>query len=258
MAAVWQMFFVRREARRALKRMDTILNQQSTYPTFGTQTSNTRLGSVTLPFSPDALVTPWGELLDAIEGAAHLAHSNPTLGLRRSNRIAALTKQDSRGTLKKKTSHSTTSKKVDYTTVTTPSPLNSPKTDEEMAASILHHAWARAVERDSTFIVLHCGGYERIAFRHRSTQTLFVSDLINVNKCSDPGYGAIHLGLFISILSDALDRAAQRAENPTQTSKKRRRSVVASDEPRKRPRTRTTVASEATKKLVERQQLQVP
>ncbi|KAG6818446.1 hypothetical protein H0H93_004864, partial [Arthromyces matolae] len=72
-----------------------------------------------------------------------------------------------------------------------------------------------------------------------------------------PAYGAIHVGLFISILSDVLDRVAQIEEHANQTSKKRRRSALSTIEPRKRPRTRTTVTSEAIRIITEQKQLQI-
>ena len=70
-------------------------------------------------------------------------------------------------------------------------------------------AWANAVETDSSFIILHCGTFERVAFRHRASQTLYVSELIDVTNCKNPHYGEIHLGLFLSIIKDALDRTLQ-------------------------------------------------
>lgn len=106
-------------------------------------------------------------------------------------------------------------------------------------------AWTRAVERDSSFIVLQCGTFERIAFRHRSTQTLFVSDLIDVTRCEDPGYGHIHIGLFMSLIEDACDRTRQLVSKNNR--KKRKHTSLPG--PMKRPRTRASIALEKTRRM---------
>ncbi|KAH9474857.1 Mitogen-activated protein kinase kinase 5 [Psilocybe cubensis] len=72
----------------------------------------------------------------------------------------------------------------------------------------VHHyiqkAWIDAVHTDATFIVFSCGRQERIAIRHRQSQTLFLSDLIDPTKI--PGYRKIHLGLTIAAIKDRLER----------------------------------------------------
>ncbi|KAF4604590.1 hypothetical protein EYR40_003364 [Pleurotus pulmonarius] len=74
---------------------------------------------------------------------------------------------------------------------------------------VLQHAWVTACRRDSTFIVFQCGNYERIGVRHRATQTLYLSDVIDVPNITDPGsYTELHLNLYVLILRDALQRAA--------------------------------------------------
>ena len=60
---------------------------------------------------------------------------------------------------------------------------------------------------DTTFIIFHCGKYERIGVRHRATGTLFLSNLIDVHSCRDPGYGKIQAGLYLLIIKDAMERA---------------------------------------------------
>ncbi len=59
---------------------------------------------------------------------------------------------------------------------------------------------------DSSTIIWDCGNYLRIGIRHRESQTLYLSDLIDVRTCTDPAYGKIWLGLHIAIVSDALER----------------------------------------------------
>lgn len=59
-------------------------------------------------------------------------------------------------------------------------------------------------------MVLHSGNYERIAFRHRETQTLFVSKAFEVKGNSS--YSRIHLALYVAILRDAVARLPRIAE----------------------------------------------
>ncbi|KAH9487245.1 hypothetical protein JR316_0001314 [Psilocybe cubensis] len=83
----------------------------------------------------------------------------------------------------------------------------------------IQHAWARAVETDSTFIVINCGVYERIGIRHRASQTLFISPLIDPTKCNDPAYGKLHIGLYIAIAEDMIDRFIIQSKRPPQVSR---------------------------------------
>ncbi|KAF4573544.1 hypothetical protein AB1N83_009777 [Pleurotus pulmonarius] len=80
--------------------------------------------------------------------------------------------------------------------------------DRPVVDQVLQHAWVTACRRDSTFIIFQCGNYERIGIRHRASQTLYLSDLISVPSIMEPGsYTKLHLGLYVSIIRDALDRA---------------------------------------------------
>ena len=54
--------------------------------------------------------------------------------------------------------------------------------------------------------MLHSGNHEVIGIRHRSSQTLYVSDVIIPHECVDPGYGKIHVGIIIAAIQDAMDR----------------------------------------------------
>jgi hypothetical protein len=56
---------------------------------------------------------------------------------------------------------------------------------------------------------MHAGSFEYIGVRHRATQTLYLSDLIKTHTCRDPGYGKLHIGLYIAALEDAEDRVMQ-------------------------------------------------
>ncbi|TFK71954.1 hypothetical protein BDN72DRAFT_895208 [Pluteus cervinus] len=118
---------------------------------------------------------------------------------------------------------------------------------------ILHHAWRQAVEVDSTFIIMNCGSYERIGFRHRATQTLYLSGLIEVWKC-EPSYGKLHLGLQMVIIRDAVDRYKQRVSQGTRKKPDRkRRDRPNTDLPPPRPKS-PRVAYHASKSDVVRMQ----
>jgi hypothetical protein len=74
-------------------------------------------------------------------------------------------------------------------------------------------AWAQAVNTGSTLIILHSGNHEIIGVRHRATQTLYVSDLIEPHRCTPtPTYGKIHVGIYIAAILDGLDRVKQDME----------------------------------------------
>ncbi|KAJ3515651.1 hypothetical protein NLJ89_g1621 [Agrocybe chaxingu] len=89
----------------------------------------------------------------------------------------------------------------------------------------LQYAWNRAVENDATYIVFHCGCYERIGVRHRASQTLYLSDLIYPVYGWDPAYGTLQLGLHLSIVQDVLEResTAKMCERRLRSSRKRTR-----------------------------------
>jgi len=98
---------------------------------------------------------------------------------------------------------------------------------------------------DAAFVVFHCGSRERIGIRHPSTQTLYLSEVIDVHNSAGPGYGKLQTGLYLSMLHDVLDRTAQ-AEELSRKSKrpKRRRPTDNTSVDRKRPRTRAAVAKQ--------------
>jgi hypothetical protein len=76
-------------------------------------------------------------------------------------------------------------------------------------------AWAQAVKVDGTVIVLHSGNYELVCVRHRASNTLYVSDLIEPPTCEDPGYGNFHVGIYMAGIQDAMDRKKQRLQPTT-------------------------------------------
>ena len=108
---------------------------------------------------------------------------------------------------------------------------------------------------DTTFIVFHCGTYERIGVRHRETGTLFLSDLIDVHSCRDPGYGKIQTGLYLLIIKDAMERARvfrKLIPEPSVSEKKSQVEPDKSQKVKKRPQTRSVTTLVEKEKVVRR------
>ena len=53
-----------------------------------------------------------------------------------------------------------------------------------------------------------------MCLRHRGTQTLYVSNLIEPPKCENPGYGKLHVGVYIAAIQEAVDRHQQLLLSP--------------------------------------------
>ena len=86
-----------------------------------------------------------------------------------------------------------------------------------MTINILQ-AWAQAVQHDSTLIILHSGNYEFVGVHHCKTQTLYLSNMIDVAKDDSPAYGKLHVGIYIVALRDAINCVSQRSGAPGQLS----------------------------------------
>ena len=61
-------------------------------------------------------------------------------------------------------------------------------------------------------MVLHSGNHEIIGIRHRKSQTLYISRLIEPHSCSNPAYGKIQVGIYIAAIQETIDRARQDEE----------------------------------------------
>ncbi|CAA7265524.1 unnamed protein product [Cyclocybe aegerita] len=79
----------------------------------------------------------------------------------------------------------------------------------------IQHTWARATLKDATFIIFNCGSHERVGIRHRETQTLFLSEPIDTVRV---GYRKCHIGLYLAIVQDVLERQKMAKEEETATS----------------------------------------
>ncbi|KAJ6481948.1 hypothetical protein C8R45DRAFT_1003556 [Mycena sanguinolenta] len=168
------------------------------------------------PIPPDASSAPW---------------SLPSAG--KSNEVPVLSAQRRSTRLNNSSSPSARAEK---STRVIPGRLKKSASDSDSkltAEALLQLGWARAIERDSTFIIFNCGNFERIGIRHRETRTLYLSDLIDVTACENPGYAKIQVGVTIALMLDTICRAkdAERARPPLQTSPRR--------SPRKRSRVDT-------------------
>ncbi|KIM42894.1 hypothetical protein M413DRAFT_125311 [Hebeloma cylindrosporum] len=108
---------------------------------------------------------------------------------------------------------------------------------------LLQHAWANAVLFDTTFIILNCGRYERIGIRHRASQTLYLSGLVDPVNTQDPRYRKLHVALNLAIARDVLERhdlatmvgtkrTAEEADvEESLPTAKRRKTAMPTDEP---------------------------
>ena len=61
-------------------------------------------------------------------------------------------------------------------------------------------------------MILHSGNHEIIGIRHRETQTLYISNVIEPHSCSNPAYGKIQVGIYIAAIQETIDRARQDIE----------------------------------------------
>jgi hypothetical protein len=86
-----------------------------------------------------------------------------------------------------------------------------------MLIPVSSQIWLEAVWADTTVIILHSGNHEIIGVRERSSQTLYLSKVIEPSKCRDPPYGKLHAGLYIASVKDGIDRSSQiqaASDNP--------------------------------------------
>ncbi|KAG6899641.1 hypothetical protein C0993_008418 [Termitomyces sp. T159_Od127] len=235
------------QSERGLRDIDKHLSQHFN-PRSHTSAPGCRPAQTGSPVPPDAINTTWGELVASLNS-----------GRRRSSRIPARERNGCKnGTrwIKAILPHANPHFRKDDA--------------QDFSKSMLLHAWARAVEVDATFIVINCANHERIGYRHRESQTLFISEIIDIPKCADPSYTKIHLGLYLSVIEDTLDRtrhiidkesllvrqpcqleveAVTQEESFRKSKRKRGDEDVSTSAPRKRPRTRATSVREYVRRL---------
>ncbi|KAG6902031.1 hypothetical protein C0995_005364 [Termitomyces sp. Mi166 len=268
--ALWQMFFPRQETEDMLKDISALANMD-TFPEINPLTVLKRwpLNDASFTLPPDAVKTSWEMTVASWLGAPGLSQTGdllkspvrPAFPLRRSTRTtmaklkaaADLKKTEKRPKREKKLETSPplpkTALEPKWPNVGLPERRDLPAIDKDMTTSIIQHAWTRALKWDSSFIIFHCGTFERIAFRHRSSQTLFISDLIDITQCENPMYSKVQIGLFISIINDVRDRTRQLISQEAKAMPKKRKRGFSPPETSKRPKTRQSAALEETRKM---------
>ncbi|KAG6835535.1 hypothetical protein H0H93_000423, partial [Arthromyces matolae] len=246
--AYWQTFFVDEEAKELLKDLDRIALDHVI------EGSCRTLGFLeptigTFPVPLDAPETPWGSpvssLIPELAPSKKLPKNNPKNGCG-TRSLAA------------KNTH-TTCHRGNLNINPTSKSGKGPRHDRivwpevwlgvqklKLRDSFLLQAWAQSVEADTTFIIFHCGNFERIGFRHRETQTLLLTDLIDIPNCSNPPYGRLQAGLYLAILQDAISRLKQQQAIDNEKPKSRRRRREPEDVPTTtRYNTRSAVSKES-------------
>ncbi|KAJ7065137.1 hypothetical protein B0H15DRAFT_872698 [Mycena belliarum] len=212
--AVWQVFMPSEEADELIDDMGTVAERECFHPylcgTVGFESNPSRV----MP-PPDSGSTPW--TLPALVKASQSPISDPypeMYSSRGSLRLRAINKANTLASPAgcKKTLPVRTPVEGSITIPNRHAVSPSTLTDRYM-----QHAWTRAAALDSTFIIFYNGNSERIGFRHRATQTLYLSEYFVPRSCGDPGYGKIHTGLYISIQLDLVDRMEQHKKMETET-----------------------------------------
>lgn len=93
--------------------------------------------------------------------------------------------------------------------------VHSPSYLSQLLYRPLSQAWGESTRKDTTMIVFKAGNLERIGIRHRESQTLYISELIHADTCKDPGYGKLHIGLYMAALADTMNRLDQGSTSTT-------------------------------------------
>lgn len=246
--AFWEIFAISRESETVLQEMDHVASLKSFhYKTC--QTKECKTPPIMVLGTCDASMTSWGVPVSTLlttptpEVAPEVPEKLPVAQdrtaekgeplprksrTRHSEVIRKRSKKKLPGSVKEPLGTADAHSHL-WPTVELPAPVSKSTEARGITDLFIQRAWARSVEHDTTYIVFYCGNFERIGFRHRKSQTLFLSDLIHVPQCKNPAYGKIHIGLYLSIMQDAIDRAEQhckRDEELQSTNRKRRRATA--------------------------------
>ncbi|KAG6908551.1 hypothetical protein DXG01_004184 [Tephrocybe rancida] len=206
--AHWDFFSVSEGSETLLKEMDRtedFIHQQC--GTLG----YTAPPSITFS-QPDATITPWGTPIESGSKVVPTALSTFAGDLRAEDASEAA--HVKKPTLEDEGSSSSAAVKKSSRTVSAPWPtvIIPPKVQTRPLIDLyLVRAWSRSAEDDTTFLVFSCGNLERYGYRHRASQTLYLSELVDVRSC-EPGYGRLHLGLYLAILQDVISRTKQQRQ----------------------------------------------
>ncbi|RDB15923.1 hypothetical protein Hypma_003520 [Hypsizygus marmoreus] len=219
--ATWLIGPVSSKSENILRDMDRVISSTVFRPNIPSTIGHSPTTRV-LPEPPDAAFSPWEIDESTIDDTRRAKRSQdehilPRKQLRRSARLHSAvqnTKRSQRREQSKKYLAGTESRLGQQSPapgsnlqfIVLPGTHNSPFSDTEQ---LIQHAWAQSVRKDTSLIIFSCGNFERIGIRHRKSQTLYLSDLIDVANDKDPPYGKLHLGLYIAAFRDTLDRAGQ-------------------------------------------------
>ncbi|KAG6876259.1 hypothetical protein C0992_000294 [Termitomyces sp. T32_za158] len=243
--AWWQIFFFDEEAKSLLTDMDRIASIRS-FDAGRCNTYGYRLPpSSTFAPSVDASITPWGTPVSSL--CVESTDPGPHIFQEEVHTTrASLRNRDKRpGYAQSERNQPESSSKRPRNLSLWPQVKLPGRPAHSMMDLFLLRAWAQAVEHDTTFIVFHCGNYERIGFRHRESQTLFISSLIDIHNCSDPYYGELQAGLYVSIVQDAINRIKRQHElENTKPKSRKRRKGPDEEEPPRQYKTRSMVSKE--------------
>ncbi|KAF9022681.1 hypothetical protein BDZ89DRAFT_1163128 [Hymenopellis radicata] len=113
------------------------------------------------------------------------------------------------------------------------------------ARDLLQRAWFKAVRYDVSVILFDCGNLLRIGIRHRQTQTLYLTPIVDVG---DPYsfYSKLMLGMHLCIFHDVFERVSSFSTPPpdeqspsegSNSSRKRSGDHLSEESPSKRRRT---------------------
>ncbi|KAG6907650.1 hypothetical protein DXG01_008100 [Tephrocybe rancida] len=251
--AYWEIFSISPDADDVLAKMDTVGRK---FVSDLCQAKGYAAQPLQLPPTADAHETGWGELVatfaargDPLTSEAETATLDVgSTALHPAEEIDSSV-PSSRNTKRQPPGPPNV---MQWGNMTVPKHRDRTLSKSDMSRSFLQRAWAHSTEHDTTYTVFNCGNFERIGFRHRESGTLFLSNLINVPECEDPHYGKIQMGLYISIIQDALDRLKQQSEKSTHIPGGKRRKKIGTLPPNKRPRTRASSLKEKVEAEAER------
>ncbi|KAG5651125.1 hypothetical protein H0H81_009777 [Sphagnurus paluster] len=247
--ALWNLFSISAESEDTLREMDALASLKSfDYDTC--QTSGYAKPPVIPLKPPDALSTGWGAPVQSLSADTS---SNMGKDVQKEHNDQPKPKSAAQKRAGKRRPPDIPPLDERWPDVQVPA-LS--KKSSSLAKLFVQRAWTLSAEHDTTYMIFNCGNYERIGFRHRDSQTLFLSDLIDVPRCKSPAYGKIHIGLFLAIIQDVIDRTEDEFKAQESHKSRKRRQPVTALPLSKRPRTRATVSKQKHENRVRHENLE--
>ncbi|EDR15291.1 uncharacterized protein LACBIDRAFT_301371 [Laccaria bicolor S238N-H82] len=156
---------------------------------------------------PDALRPPWNIREETVQSPPTTLAS-PLLS---QEQLGTSSAQESVGVKKRKRNHASDTSEKRRRKRRPKADVDNPDHHDVSAHSLVQQAWVQATKLDTSLIVLHSGNHELICVRHRKSQTLFVSNVIEPHNCTNPGYGKLHVGVYVTSIEDMFDRMGQQS-----------------------------------------------